>query len=162
VHTTARHCTALEDHVTLYFNNNMSTTAVFFEIEKKFDTILHSGLLYKLSELEQSTCLIMLSAPFLANRKFEVLVEDEFSTSRETAAGCLKVSSCPCTLQLHINDAPPPPWHLNHLALFADDTAIYETYARNINFLFWSEFVVWALEHNDQWKENSGIYLKKT
>jgi hypothetical protein len=37
----ARHsmqCMRLEDHVTLNFNNNMSTAVVFLDIEKAFDT----------------------------------------------------------------------------------------------------------------------------
>jgi hypothetical protein len=41
----------LADHGTLSFNNNMSTVAVFLDIEKAFDTTWHSGLPYKLSEL---------------------------------------------------------------------------------------------------------------
>jgi hypothetical protein len=36
------------DHVTLNFNNNMSMAAVFFDIEKAFDTTWHLGLPYKL------------------------------------------------------------------------------------------------------------------
>jgi hypothetical protein len=35
----------------LNFNNNMTTAAVFLNIEKAFDTTWHSGLLYKLSKL---------------------------------------------------------------------------------------------------------------
>jgi hypothetical protein len=31
------------------FNSNMSTAAVFLDIQKAFDTTLHYGLLYKLS-----------------------------------------------------------------------------------------------------------------
>jgi hypothetical protein len=38
----------LTDHVTLNFNNEMSTAAVFLDIEKAFDTTWHSGLLYKM------------------------------------------------------------------------------------------------------------------
>jgi hypothetical protein len=46
---TARHqCTRLAYHVALYFNNSMSTTVVFLDIEKAFDPTWHSGLLYKL------------------------------------------------------------------------------------------------------------------
>jgi hypothetical protein len=46
----ARHSTTLQsmrlmDHVSLYFNNNMSTAAVFLVIEKDFDTTWHPGLL---------------------------------------------------------------------------------------------------------------------
>jgi hypothetical protein len=49
----ARHSTTLQnmsltDHFTLKFNNNMSTAAVFLDIEKIFDTTWHPGLLCKL------------------------------------------------------------------------------------------------------------------
>jgi hypothetical protein len=45
----------LTDHVTLNFNNNMSTAAVFLDIGRAFDTLWHPGLLYKLSTMEFST-----------------------------------------------------------------------------------------------------------
>jgi hypothetical protein len=61
--------------------------AVFLDIKKAFDNTWPSGLLYKLSELEFSTSLIRLIASFLADRKFEVLVEGEFSMPRKIAAG---------------------------------------------------------------------------
>jgi hypothetical protein len=51
-HSTRLQCVRLADHVTLNFNNNMSTVAVFLDIEKAFDTTWHSGLLHKLPELE--------------------------------------------------------------------------------------------------------------
>jgi hypothetical protein len=50
----------LTDHVTLNFNNKISTAAVFLDIEKAFDTTGHHGLLYKLSKLEFSADLIKL------------------------------------------------------------------------------------------------------
>jgi hypothetical protein len=36
-HSTTLQCMRPTDHVTLNFNNNMSTTAVFLDIEKAFD-----------------------------------------------------------------------------------------------------------------------------
>jgi hypothetical protein len=51
---------------------------VFLDIEK-FDTTCHSGLPYKLSELEFLTSLIKLVASFLTDIKFKVLAEVEFS-----------------------------------------------------------------------------------
>jgi hypothetical protein len=69
-HTTTLQCMRLTDHVSLNFNNNMSTAAVFLDIEKAFDTTWHPGLLYKLSELQFSTSLVKLIAFFLTNRKF--------------------------------------------------------------------------------------------
>jgi hypothetical protein len=51
-HSTTFQCMRLTDLVTLYFNNNMSTAAVFLDIEKAFDTTWHLGLLYKLFKLK--------------------------------------------------------------------------------------------------------------
>jgi hypothetical protein len=50
-HSTTLQCMRLTDHVTLNFNNKMSTAAVFLDIEKAIDTTWHTGLLYKLSKL---------------------------------------------------------------------------------------------------------------
>jgi hypothetical protein len=51
-HSTTLQCTRrLTDHVTLNFNKNMSTTAVFLDIEKAFDITWHLGLLYERSKL---------------------------------------------------------------------------------------------------------------
>jgi hypothetical protein len=72
-------CMRLADHITLNFNNNMLTTIVFLDIEKAFNTIWHSGLLYKLSELEVLTSIIKLIASFLTDRKFKVMTQGEFS-----------------------------------------------------------------------------------
>jgi hypothetical protein len=51
----------------------MSTTAVFLDVEKAFDTTWHNGLLYilyKLSEINFSASLFKLVSSFLSNRKF--------------------------------------------------------------------------------------------
>jgi hypothetical protein len=71
----------LTDHVTLNFNN-ISTAAVFLDIEKAFDTTWNPGLLYKLSKLQLSVNLIKLTSSYLRHRKFRVSVEGELSTPR--------------------------------------------------------------------------------
>jgi hypothetical protein len=48
----------LTDDATLYFNNNLSTATVFWDIGKDFATTWHLGLLYKLSTLKFSISLI--------------------------------------------------------------------------------------------------------
>jgi hypothetical protein len=108
----ARHSTTLQsmrlaDHVTLNFNNNMSTDAVFLDIEKAFDTTWHPGLLYKLSKLQFSTILIKLIGSFLSQRKFRVLVEGKTSTPRYMQAGVPQGSVLsPALYNLYINDTP--------------------------------------------------------
>jgi hypothetical protein len=71
VHITARHCNC---------NNNISTAAVFFHIDKAFVTTWHSGLPYELSKLKFSKSLMQLIGSFLSHRKFSVSVECEIST----------------------------------------------------------------------------------
>jgi hypothetical protein len=116
----------LTDHVSLNFNNHISTAAVFLDIEKAFDTTWHPGLLYKLSELQIPISLIKLIASFLTNRNFKVLVEGEISSPRKVAAGVPQGSVlAPVLYSLYINDIPATPGI--HLALFADDTCVYAT-----------------------------------
>jgi hypothetical protein len=50
-HSTTLQCMRLMVNVTLNNNNNMSTAAVFLDIEKAFDKTWHLTLLYKVSEL---------------------------------------------------------------------------------------------------------------
>jgi hypothetical protein len=53
-HSMTCQCMRLMDQVTLNFNNNMSTAAVFLDIVKAFDTTWYLGLVYKLSNLTQT------------------------------------------------------------------------------------------------------------
>jgi hypothetical protein len=116
----------LTDHVTLNFNNNMSTAAVFLDIEKAFDTTRHTGLLYKLSKLEFSSSLMKLVISFLSQRKFSVSEEGEMSTPREMQAGLPQGSVLSPTLySMYVNNAPQT--HGVHPALLADDNCLYVT-----------------------------------
>jgi hypothetical protein len=126
-----RHSTTLQrlkftDHMIPNFNNNISTAAVFLDIEKAFDTTWHTGLLYELSQLHFSSSLIKLISSFLYNRKFRVTIEGELPVPRDIEAGILQVSVLFRTLySLYINDTPQTPEV--YVALFADDTCIYTT-----------------------------------
>jgi hypothetical protein len=95
----------LTDQVTLNFNN-MSTTAVFLDIEKAFDKTWHTGLLNKLSKLDFLVSLIELISSFLSRRKFCDSVEGEISTPKTMQAGVPQDSSLSSTLfNMYINDA---------------------------------------------------------
>jgi hypothetical protein len=99
----------LADHVTLKFNSNMSTAAIFLDIEKAFDTTWHPGLFYKLAKLKFSNNLIKLITSFLSERKFRVSVEGELSTPRYMQARVPQGSVLSPTLyNLYINDTPKP------------------------------------------------------
>jgi hypothetical protein len=123
-HSTTLQCMRLTDHVTLNFNNKLSTAAVFLDIEKDFDTTWHPGLLYKLIKLNFSVTTVKLIGSFLSNRKFKVSVEGEMSKPREIQAGVPQSSVLsPILYNLYINDAPQTTG--TQLGLFADDTCIY-------------------------------------
>jgi hypothetical protein len=127
----ARHSTTLQyirltDLVSLNFNNNMSTAAVFLDIKKAFDTTWHPILLYKLSEIQFPISLIKLIASFLINRTFKVSVEGELSSPRKLTAWVSQGSGhAPVLYSLYIHDARAAP-RIHH-ALFADDTCVYAT-----------------------------------
>jgi hypothetical protein len=81
-------------------------------------------LLYKLSEF--LTSLIKISAYFIADRKFNVLVEGKLFTPRKIVARVPQNSVLPPVFySLYKNDAPAAPG--THLAVIMDDTCIYMT-----------------------------------
>jgi hypothetical protein len=124
-HSTTLQCMRLADHVTLHFNN-MSTAAVFLDIEKAFGTTWHPGVLCKLSKLQFLTSLIKRIGSFLSQRKFRVLVEGEMSTPRYMQAEVPQGSVLSLTLSnLYLNDTPQTSGV--NLALFADDICRYVT-----------------------------------
>jgi len=125
-HSTTLQCMRLTDHVTLNFNNNISTAAVFLDIEKAFDTIWHPGLLYILSKLLLSVDLLKLISSYLSHTKFRVLAEGEISTPRQIEVWVPQGSVLAPTLySLHINDTPQIPGF--QLPYFVDDTCMYAT-----------------------------------
>jgi hypothetical protein len=65
------------DHVTLNFNNNISTAAVYLDVGKVFDITWYFGLLHKLSEFSVSLIKLIV---FITDKILEVLVEGGFST----------------------------------------------------------------------------------
>jgi hypothetical protein len=112
-HSTTLQCIRLTQHVTLNLNNNLSTAAVFLDIEKAFDTKWHAGLLYRLSKFKSSSSLIKLLSSFLSQRNFITSVNGEMSTPREMEAGVPQGSVLPPTLyNMYTNDVPPNIWCL--------------------------------------------------
>jgi len=63
-------------------NNNISTAAVFLDIEKAFDTVWQPSFLHELSKLHFSARLVKLTGSFLCNGKFRITVEDDLSMPR--------------------------------------------------------------------------------
>lgn len=125
-HSTTHQLLGLVDRLTINAENRLRTAAIFLNIEKPFDRVWNSGLLYKLHQLETPIHLISILHSFLTNRSFVVRVEDATSTPRSIQAG-VPQGSClsPILYSIYTNDIP-----LNQnaiLSLFTDDTLLTTT-----------------------------------
>jgi hypothetical protein len=139
------------------FNNNMSTAAVFLDIEKARKTTWHPGLLYKISKLQFPANLTKLINSFLTNKTFRVSVEGKLSTSRGIQSGVPQGSVLAPTLySLYINNTPRTPGV--HLAILADDTCIYAT-GRKESYAF--RKLQSGLNAMEEWCENWNIKIKE-
>jgi len=150
---------SITDHVTLNFNKNMSTAAVFLDIEKAIDTTRQPGL-YELPKLQLPVNFIKLFSQYLSHRKVQSFGRRRTIHAREIDAGVPKVSVMALTLYgLYVNDNPQTP--VAQLLLFADKTYIYSTerkegYAKRP---YCNGGVVWGLELKDQLRQVSGHIL---
>jgi hypothetical protein len=68
-HGTTLKCMRLTEHKTLKFYKNMSTAAVFLDIEKVFDATWHLRYLHKLSKWKFSVSVIK----FISSEKIQCL-----------------------------------------------------------------------------------------
>ena len=66
------------------FNNNEYMGAIFVDIEKAFDKVWHSGLLYKLDQLKIPLYLGKWTKSYLTDRFFTVKIDNKNYHSRGT------------------------------------------------------------------------------
>jgi hypothetical protein len=96
---------------------------IFLDIEKAYDTVWITGLLYKLISFKLPSYLLLILKAFLEEHKFLVHINNEDSSIKTTPAGLPQGAVLSTTLfSLYISDIPHPP--NTQLALYADDTAI--------------------------------------
>jgi hypothetical protein len=86
-HNATLQCMKLTYQVTLNFNSNMSTTPVFLDTEKAFDTTWHTGFLYELSRLQFSISLIKLLAFSFLGDNSDIQSKVKCVTPRDIQAG---------------------------------------------------------------------------
>jgi hypothetical protein len=145
----------LTDHVTLNFNNNMSAATVLLDTETAFDTTWHTGLLYKLSELQFSMSLIKLIRYFHSQRKSRISIEGEMSTPKDIQTGVPQDSVLSPTLySLYKWHAPNTSclsrflcWRHHYICDRPQRGLYYQTPAARCQ-CYWD--VVWALEPKTQ------------
>lgn len=114
---------------------SLSTGLVSLDIQKAFDCVWHNGLIYKLIHMKNPitntaapvpTYLVKIVHSFLENRSFQVCINNTLSESHQIQYGTPQGSVLsPVLYNIYTHDIPLDP-HC-HLALYADDTAIYSS-----------------------------------
>ena len=117
------------------FNNNEYMGAIFIDIEKAFDKVWHSGLLYKLDQLKIPSYLGKWTKSYLKDRFFTVKIGDVNSTTKTITAGVPQGSRLgPYYFNINFDEVSEcnnfsnlsePPSKPACLALFADDLAAW-------------------------------------
>ncbi|GBP00080.1 RNA-directed DNA polymerase from mobile element jockey [Eumeta japonica] len=113
-------------------NRGRRTVGIFLDIEKAFDRVWHSRLLFKLINIQIPLALVRKVAWFLEGRNFYVTDEDATSDSRPIRAGITR-GSClsPCLYVVFTDDIPTLADQLRDweedvvLVLCADDIAYF-------------------------------------
>ncbi|GBP31516.1 RNA-directed DNA polymerase from mobile element jockey [Eumeta japonica] len=121
-------------HIATEHNRGHRTVGIFLDMEKAFDRVWHSGLLFKLIYNQLPPALVRTVASFLKDRNFYVNVEDTTSDSHPISAG-VSQGSClsPCLYAVYTNDIPTLADQLQDweedvmLTLYADASAYLAT-----------------------------------
>ena len=103
------------------FNRGEHVTAAFLDVEKAFDNVWHSGLRYKIYQLDLPTKLCRWLSDFLVGRDIQVKIECFLSPKVYPKAGTPQGSnSSPLLFLIYVNDMPNPTHHQTNKSQFAD------------------------------------------
>lgn len=103
-----------------------TTGAVFLDLKRAFATVWHEVLVHKLVRLGFTSGMVKLLASYLRDRTFRVKMGARRSSSGRILAGVPQGSILgPELYILYTSDVPRT--QQTHLAIYADDTAVYST-----------------------------------
>ena len=116
---------ALVEDVTIGFNLESYTAAIFLDVAKAFDSVWHHGLIYKM-HLHFPLSLICMIFNYLENRTFQVKMDGHLSTTHHIKAGVPQGSVLgPILYCLYMSDIPVNTQ--TKTLMYADDTLVYST-----------------------------------
>lgn len=121
-HSTVHALLNLSEKIVSGFNKNLTTIALFLDIEKAFDTVWFNGLVFKFINLNFPQYLTRLIFNYLSGRTFKVCINNVQSDVKLIVAGCPQGSIlAPLLYSLYMFDIPKDP--TTNLSMFADDTS---------------------------------------
>ncbi|GFW19843.1 RNA-directed DNA polymerase from mobile element jockey [Trichonephila clavipes] len=128
-------------------NKDECTAAVFLDIQKAFDRVWHTGLLFKLITYKIPPPLIFLINSYISDHSFTVKINRTFSQLKKINAGVAQGSIlAPTLFNLYVNDIIK---NTNTVTcMHADDTAILSRH-RNLDTLV--ENINEHLAHLETW-----------
>ena len=122
-HSTIAQLARLTDRVTQNFNKKKYTGLICIDLEKAFDSVWHTGLVYKLIERRFPHYLVKTIHSYLVERSFRVHVGEFASPAKEIKIGVAQGSVlAPWLFNLYLHDIPRTQGV--PLYMFADDTAL--------------------------------------
>ncbi|GFT71618.1 RNA-directed DNA polymerase from mobile element jockey [Trichonephila clavipes] len=148
--------TILKLFLTIKPQRGRSTGAVFLDIQKAFDRVWVSGLIYKLIINNFPPALIHLINSYLVNRSFQVKANNTLSSTVFIKNGVTQGSLLgPILFNIYINDIPSHTLTMTNI--YVDDTSISATYknhhtitkALNAHLILLEEFFnTWKIKIN--------------
>lgn len=126
-HNTVHQVLRIKNHISKNFVQKKSTGLVLLDIEKAFDTVWHDALCHKLFKLKLPIPLIKIIQSFLSARKYVVKINKDISSTHYIQYGVPQGSVLgPILFNLYVSDLPCLGSNI-HVAMFADDTAIFSS-----------------------------------
>lgn len=123
-HSTIHQLKRITTHITNNFQAGQHTIATFLDIAYAFDTVWHSGLLFKLIKLSIDDSLIHLIHSFLTDRTFQVKMDGTLSIIKNIKAGVPQGSVlAPHLYSVYVHDIPLIAEC--NMGLYADDTTYF-------------------------------------
>lgn len=123
-HSTSAQLTRLTQHIRGNFNLKKSTGMLLLDFSKAFDVVWHEGLIHKLLKINTPTYITRIIQSYISNRSFAVHINNVSSNTFSIPAGVPQGSILsPNLFNLFLHDLPSSPDC--HMALYADDTAIF-------------------------------------
>lgn len=125
-HSATQALTRIVEKIVIGFNRKETTVGIFMDIEKAFDKVWHTGLLYKLIKIDTPHYIISLVQNYLSNRSFNVNIDDTVSDTHFLNAGVPQGSLLgPILYIIYTYDLPTT--NRTFSSVYADDNAIFCT-----------------------------------